>query len=321
MRLPLLIQYLSIHLQGGLVIPAQWLLCSSVLLNTGVLCQSLCGLMKTLQILSYYVSSLTMTAIAYDRYRLVCHPSLRRVNVTLLVGLVWLLGVLFISQNVVTLRVSEYFSPDEGLITCRVVWLYQGIGIFFRKARALSLMITQYFIPLGLTAIFYGFVMQRIWTREQVGASSGAKRQQFDARKKQTIQMLIFVTALFAVSYLPIHIWHFTLFFTSLIPQKPGTCYSSTFYMISYWIGISSCAMNPFVYLYFKVEFQREAAQYWKLIRNCGKPAPVEVEESGLGASSQTDSTSTSKPDSNGRLSSKNEIQQKYNFQEIVTNV
>ena len=105
-------------------------------------------------------------------------------------------------------------------------------------------MITQYFIPLGLTGIFYGFVVHRIYFRQQIGASTDAKRQEFDEKKKQTINMLIFVTVLFVLSYLPTHIWHYLMFYTSLIPQKKNTCYSSTFYMISYWVGISSCAYN-----------------------------------------------------------------------------
>ncbi len=98
---------------GGAVIPAQWLFCSTVLLETGIFFQSVCGLMKNLQVLSYYVSSLTMTAIAYDRYKLVCWPMTARLGVSVLLAIVWVLGLLFISQNFVLMRVSEYFSPTK----------------------------------------------------------------------------------------------------------------------------------------------------------------------------------------------------------------
>ena len=98
---------------GGFVIPAQWLLCSTCSLNSGPLTTSACGVMKQLQVLSYYVSSLTMVAIAYDRYRLVCKPMAGRVNVACLVTLVWVLGLMCISLTFVSLRVSEYFSPTQ----------------------------------------------------------------------------------------------------------------------------------------------------------------------------------------------------------------
>ena len=52
---------------GGLVIPGQWLFCSSWSLDGGLLFfgVAVCGLLKLLQILSYYISSLTMVAIRF----------------------------------------------------------------------------------------------------------------------------------------------------------------------------------------------------------------------------------------------------------------
>ena len=170
-----------------------------------------------------------------------------------------------------------------------------NVGLVLRQVRSLALMITQYFVPLGLTLVFYALVMQRIWSRKQLtGTTSDEKKQAFDEKKKQTIKMLIVVTVLFALSYLPTHIFHFLMFYTKVIPQQKNTCYSSTFYMLCYWLGISSCAYNPFIYCYFNAEFQREALRYWRLV-SCGSAQTMEVEEvSGLGAST-TDSTTTSK--------------------------
>ncbi|KAH9391199.1 Neuropeptide Y receptor [Tyrophagus putrescentiae] len=297
---------------GGLVIPGQWLFCSTALLDTGIFFQSACGLGKTFQILSYYVSSLTMTAIAYDRYMLVCRPiggtgsgANRRIDVRILLAVVWALGLIFISQNFATLRVSEYFSPSKGLITCRVVWVYDGVPLILRRIRALSLMITQYVLPLALTSVFYALVVRQVWYRQQVGAPSSdqARRKAFDEKKRTTIVMLIFVTALFAASYLPTHIWHLLLFYTKLIPVKRNTCYSSTAYMISYWVGISSCAFNPFIYVYFNGEFRNEALRYWTMVTSacgCGGKLSGNENNSGEGSSgclgtSSTDSTGVTK--------------------------
>src|SRR5699024_7505628 len=40
---------------GGFVIPAQWLLCSTTVMDSGQFGESTCGVMKQLQVLSYYV--------------------------------------------------------------------------------------------------------------------------------------------------------------------------------------------------------------------------------------------------------------------------
>src|SRR5690606_28191787 len=98
---------------GGFVIVAQWLLCSTVVLESGLVAEAGCGLMKMAQILSYYVSSLAMTAIAYDRFQMICRPMSGRANSTFLIALVWTLGILFIGTNFMPLRVNEYFSPNK----------------------------------------------------------------------------------------------------------------------------------------------------------------------------------------------------------------
>lgn len=101
-------------IMGGAVILGQWLFCSTwVLDGGGKFGEFLCGILKTGQMLSYYVSSLTMLAIAYDRYRLVCRPLAKRVKVAYLLVPCWLLGFVFISGNFFSMRVSEYFSPTQ----------------------------------------------------------------------------------------------------------------------------------------------------------------------------------------------------------------
>lgn len=167
-------------------------------------------------------------------------------------------------------------------------------------------MLTQYVLPLILTAILYGLVMKRVWAREQIGAqrTSGTRRAAFDAKKKQTIVMLVVVTVLFALSYLPIQIWHLLMFTTSLIPKSRTGCFTSTFYMLCYWLAISSCALNPFIYVYYNAEFRKEAVRYWnylkcsKLSKNQSEKEVAEkaaVEQSGLGASSEMGDVTTSK--------------------------
>lgn len=100
-------------IMGGFVIPGQWLFCSTWVLDSSWLGQAICGLMKSLQMLSYYVSSLSMMVIAYDRFLLVCRPMSPKTNVRLLVAIPWVMGLLFISCNVFSMRVSEYFSPTK----------------------------------------------------------------------------------------------------------------------------------------------------------------------------------------------------------------
>jgi hypothetical protein len=101
---------------GGIVIPGQWLFCSYFFLeNTASIGERLCGLNKSAQILSYYVSTFSMTAIALDRYRLVVHPMSRRIKPLIPIITTWILGAIFTSTTLFSMRVSEYFSPHQGM--------------------------------------------------------------------------------------------------------------------------------------------------------------------------------------------------------------
>lgn len=175
------------------------------------------------------------------------------------------------------------------MVTCRVIFPAK-VGLIFRKARSLTLLITQYIIPLTLTAVFYTLVMRTIWKREHItGSQSEEKRQSFDAKKKRTVIMLMVVTILFALSYLPTHIMHFLMFYTNVLPQRKHTCNASTFYRLCYWLAISSCAFNPFIYCYFNDEFKSEALRYWNVFRNCQYIAPTEVREPPTKSSDNAD--------------------------------
>lgn len=101
---------------GALVIPGQWLFCSTYILDSGATGQRFCGTFKSLQILSYYVSTFSMTAIAIDRYKLVCHPLSQRIRPLVPLIVIWALGCLFTSTTLFSMRVSEYFSPVQVII-------------------------------------------------------------------------------------------------------------------------------------------------------------------------------------------------------------
>jgi len=135
--------------------------------------------------------------------------------------------------------------------------------------------------------------MIKIWGREQIaGAANDHNRAQFNTRKRQTLYMLIFVTLMFGLSYLPFQTYLYMMFFTKIIAQKGGTCYATTAYSLAYWMAISSCAINPFVYITFNAEFRLEAQRYWRIFRTCGRgQSEVDIDKYGLGTSTGTDST------------------------------
>ena len=126
--------------------------------------------------------------------------------------------------------------------------LYFGFPL--RQASYLIQLFLQYLIPLGLTGLFYVLVLRTIRSIENDSS-------EFSLKKKQTVSMFIVITMLFAVSHLPIQTINFLTFNLDWLNYEQN-CGLITFYLVCYWLGIISCAYNPFVYWYFNDMIQKE---------------------------------------------------------------
>ncbi|XP_054168926.1 RYamide receptor-like [Oppia nitens] len=322
---------------GGIVIPGQWLFCSTYMLDMGTGSQRVCTLVKSSQILSYYVSTFSMTVIAIDRYRLICKPSVARMTPLIPILITWILGSIFTTTTLYSIRVSEYFSPIQGLIGCRLVFA-SNINYQLIRLRVIVITFSQYLIPLSLIGYFYGMVMYTVWKRERVLGSNGVgervnrnsgKQKLFNRNKKRTIKMLMTVVVVFAVSWLPTHLEYFLTFVINdiTVHNKPMTtsttittttttnqCKVSIVYILCNWLEISSCFYNVFIYCYFNHDFRSEAIRYWNCMipKGCycfqmALPAPgaessSSSDNTNSGATNTTSNSSSSSSNNNSCL-------------------
>jgi len=127
--------------------------------------------MKSSQILSYYISTFTMTVIAFDRYRILYHPLSLRMKPWLPICSIWIISSICILPTMVSMRISEYFTPNR-LIYCKVAFP-SPLKVFssspFRKFRATFVMVTQYLIPLTVSVVLYAFCIKKILSRKRIG--------------------------------------------------------------------------------------------------------------------------------------------------------
>jgi hypothetical protein len=238
---------------AGLVIPAQWLFCHYHLMRHLEPLARVCALAKTTQVLSYYLSTYSMLFVAIDRFLLVRFPSshgLQRKWVP--IALSWLAGLAFSTTTLVNIRIAEYFGP-QSVISCRIVF-QTDVSLTFRKIRILILLLSQYLLPLITICILYFFVWRTIQERDVVGTRSEANVKKVSASKRKLIKMLVIVVAGFAFAWLPVHLIHFINFY--VYPLLPKACNASTFYNFTYWLGITSCCYNPFIYYWGNPEFR-----------------------------------------------------------------
>ncbi|UXI15552.1 Amiloride-sensitive cation channel 5 [Sarcoptes scabiei] len=126
----------------------------------------LCILVPFVQVTSVYVSTLTMTIIAIDRYQAIINPLNKRITTHLptvfTILFIWIVSGLFSIPNVVFNRVVE-IADHTDLHRCRAI--YPKPKIIYRRSVTLFTFLTQYAIPLSITTFAYIRISFYIWSR------------------------------------------------------------------------------------------------------------------------------------------------------------
>ncbi|KAK4026776.1 probable G-protein coupled receptor 83 [Daphnia magna] len=230
---------------------------SRVLLDHWPFGQFLCSLVPFIQVMSVYVSSLTMAAIAVDRYRVILTPLKRRLRPPH--GLV-IMAILWILASMAALPYALY-SEVVPIFTYRPLRRCQARfptpALEFRRYLTLITFATQYVIPLGISGLAYGAIVRRLWMRSFVGAVTDNQRIRQDRAKRKTIQMLLVVISLFALCWLPLNVYHLV---SDVGASESATRHNSTAFLICHWLAMSSVCYNPFVYCWLNANF-RDAVQ------------------------------------------------------------
>ncbi|XP_028574100.1 neuropeptide Y receptor type 2-like [Podarcis muralis] len=164
----------------------------------------LCHLVSYAQALSVHVSTLTLTVIALDRYRcIVFHLDSRiskKVSFTI-IAFTWLVAAVLASPLAIfrEYRYEEIPSINLRIAVCSEKWPSES-----RDATiySLSMLLLQYVLPLSI--ICYAYI--RIWFKLKSHISPTA-RSDSHCRRRKTTKMLVMVVVVFAVSWLPFHVF------------------------------------------------------------------------------------------------------------------
>lgn len=123
--------------------------------------QRICGILEVLQMTFYYVSTLSMTGIAYNRNQLINRPLAPKMDTALFIITIWLtsLSMAFVI-SLSSLRVFVFFV-DNRFISCQII-LNSSDGWSLRKWRAMVLVLVQYILPLSCICYFYVNVIKEL---------------------------------------------------------------------------------------------------------------------------------------------------------------
>ncbi|XP_031785758.1 prolactin-releasing peptide receptor isoform X3 [Nasonia vitripennis] len=228
---------------------------SYTFLERWVFGDSLCHLVPYAQGVSIYISTLTLTGIAVDRFLVILYPFRPRMKIGVCLSIIvtiWIVALLL------TLPYGLYmqFQSAGKIRYCEENWPDEQ----FRRTFSLLTSVLQFVVPFIVIAFCYICVSIRLNDRAKMKpGSKTSRREEADReRKKRTNRMLIAMVAIFGVSWLPLNIVNMVEDFYQ--PAQDWSYYKVLFFM-AHCLAMSSTCYNPFLYAWLNENFRKEFKQ------------------------------------------------------------
>lgn len=238
-----------------------------------------CKMIGPLQATSIFVSSISITAIALDRYQVIMYPthvSLQLNGSTIIICIIWLIAAclaspLFFCKFLVHHNVTLNGTALNGVDFCYEDWSIIGAG---RTVYTIFSLIIQYIIPILIVSVAYLRIYYKLRCRFAAGfistassapqnnssrSGTGSDRQEIRGRRlHRTNLLLMSIAVIFFISWLPLHIINL------VADMCEGECEVYTtepmrvFYAICHMMGMSSACSNPVLYGWLNDNFFKE---------------------------------------------------------------
>ena len=220
-----------------------------------------------------YISTLTLTIIAVDRYVIIIHPFRARMQVktcAVLILLIDLMAMGFTAPYAFHVRLVDV-GGDKTL--CYETW--EGAP---RTAYGFFTLLSQFVMPFATVIACYSAIIRRLRERSAAGARPGAparsaasrrREEQERARAVRTNRMLISMVAVFGACWLPLN----SINFVADLGVVNVSCwaYYHLVFFVAHVMAMSSTCYNPFLYGWHNESFRQEFVKMLPVLRGvCG---------------------------------------------------
>ncbi|RLV96754.1 hypothetical protein DV515_00012540 [Chloebia gouldiae] len=246
-----------------------------------------CKMSGMVQGISVSASVFTLVAIAVDRFRCIVHPFKQKLTIPAAlatIAIIWVLAVAIMCPSAVLLQVQEEKrfrvllgsgNATRPVFWCREEWPDPAM----RKIYTTVLFANIYLAPLSLIVLMYARISVCLSHAAVPGVGKRSQEQRHGVwkRKRKAIQMLVLVTLLFALSWLPL--WTLMLLsdYASLSDLQLQLI-NIYIFPLAHWLAFFNSSINPIIYGFCNENFRRgfQAVLKLQLCSRvvCSQPAP-----------------------------------------------
>ncbi|XP_021693392.1 neuropeptide F receptor isoform X2 [Aedes aegypti] len=229
----------------------------------------LCKSIGTLQATSIFVSTISITAIALDRYQVIVYPtrdSLQRMGAIVILTGIWIISLVLASPMFITRRLIHYDVnlPSLGIeyiSYCIEDWPMARGRVYY----SVFTLCVQYLLPILIVSIAYLRIYLKlkhrlVVTTTTVSTNSNSmdsqpvRERERGRRMQRTNYLLISIALIFGISWLPLNLFNlFADLYLSGITQEIMVAYA-----ICHMMGMSSACSNPLLYGWLNDNFRKE---------------------------------------------------------------
>ncbi|XP_054262659.1 tachykinin-like peptides receptor 99D [Macrosteles quadrilineatus] len=223
-----------------------------------------CKISQFVAVLSICASVFTLMAISIDRYMAIIHPLRPRMGrrATLAIAIaIWIVASIFSIPQFIffTTYVQEFPNGDQRII-CYSEWPDGPTTESYQEyLYNVLFMIVTYFLPICSMSFTYVRVGLELWGSQSIGEATQRQMENIKS-KRRVVKMMIVVVLIFAVCWLPFHIY---FIITSHIPEITNSPYIQDIFLFIYWLAMSNSMYNPIIYCWMNMRFRRGFKQFF----------------------------------------------------------
>ncbi|CAL8330582.1 unnamed protein product [Merluccius merluccius] len=203
--------------------------------------RALCFALPCAQAAAVHVSTITLNVIALDRHRSVVYhreTKMAKGTCAVVIAATWAAGALLASPLAIFREYGTLdLTPGTAIEVCAEEWPGGGTD---GTVYSVAMLLLQYGLPLAVNSVAYA----RIWRTLRRHASPGGRSARHRRRRKTT-KMLVAVVAVFAVAWLPFHVFQLAVDIDSSVLDMQDF---KLLFTVFHVVAMCSTFVNPILY-------------------------------------------------------------------------